>query len=198
MIRADLRLARSRWIRAVQDRRERRQRRQSDFLRVVVDGKTTDFHSLRVSYITALVKSGASVKECQTLARHSNPALTLNTYTRLGVHDLSGALERLPSLSDDSEIEQAAALREGTNNAPLPPRQYPHQLRREIVRNDANRCETRIGKADRHASIVDAATPDGNETSRDDAKSCETVRRGGDSNPRCRFIPARRFSKPLP
>ena len=58
-----------------------------------------DFHALRTTYITLVVKSGASVKEAQELARHSDPKLTMNVYTKLGVHDLAGALDRLPSLT---------------------------------------------------------------------------------------------------
>lgn len=41
-----------------------------------------DFHALRVTYGTLVVDSGANVREAQTLLRHSNPALTMNTYTR--------------------------------------------------------------------------------------------------------------------
>jgi integrase len=56
-----------------------------------------DFHSLRHSFITAVVKSGCSVKVAQTLARHANPALTMNVYTHLGIHDLTQGLEGLAS-----------------------------------------------------------------------------------------------------
>ena len=35
-----------------------------------------DFHALRAAYVTNLVASGASVKNYQTLARHSTPRLT--------------------------------------------------------------------------------------------------------------------------
>lgn len=41
-----------------------------------------DFHSLRVTYVTMLANSGATVGEMQALARHRSPSLTLNTYTR--------------------------------------------------------------------------------------------------------------------
>jgi len=41
-----------------------------------------DFHALRTAYISRVVESGASVKEAQTLARHSTAELTLNTYAR--------------------------------------------------------------------------------------------------------------------
>jgi len=98
MVRVDLRRARAWWIKATTDRRERRERRQSDFLRARDgDGRVVDFHALRATFITMLVKSGASVKEAQDLARHSDPKLTMNVYTRLGVHDLAGALDRMPT-----------------------------------------------------------------------------------------------------
>jgi site-specific recombinase XerD len=54
-----------------------------------------DVHTLRHSYITAVVLSGASVKVCQELARHSSPTLTLNTYTHLQLHDLTAGLAGL-------------------------------------------------------------------------------------------------------
>jgi len=61
-------------------------------------GRIADFHSLRVSFVTALVRSGASPKLVQTLARHSDPRLTFNTHTRLGLSDARQAIEGLPSL----------------------------------------------------------------------------------------------------
>lgn len=59
-------------------------------------GRVCDFHSLRVTFISGLVSAGASVKEAQLLARHSDPALTIGTYTRASVEDLGRALEQLP------------------------------------------------------------------------------------------------------
>ena len=38
-----------------------------------------DFHSLRHAFVSALAASGAGAKELQTLARHSDPRLTLGT-----------------------------------------------------------------------------------------------------------------------
>ncbi len=102
MIRANLRLARARWIVATPDRQERRERWQSDTLAVVDDsGIVVDFHALRATYVTLLVKAGGSVKAAQELARHSDPKLTMNTYAKLGVHDLAGASDSLPGLKDD-------------------------------------------------------------------------------------------------
>jgi hypothetical protein len=42
-----------------------------------------------------LIKSGASVKVCQELARHADPKLTMNVYTHLSVHDMARGLEGL-------------------------------------------------------------------------------------------------------
>ena len=113
MIRADLRRARARWIRETADPKERRKRRESEFLAVEdASGRVADFHSLRVSYITLLVKSGVSVKVAQELARHSTPTLTLGVYTKLGVHDLTGALGALPDLAPTPALEpQRVAMR---------------------------------------------------------------------------------------
>jgi site-specific recombinase XerD len=58
-----------------------------------------DFHALRAAYITNLVNSGASVKTCQTLARHSTPSLTIGVYAKASLHDVAGAVEALPDLT---------------------------------------------------------------------------------------------------
>lgn len=42
-----------------------------------------DFHALRVTFATLVVESGASVKEAQTMLRHSNPTITMNTYAKV-------------------------------------------------------------------------------------------------------------------
>ena len=63
------------------------------------DSGVVDFHALRGTYITHLVNSGASVKTCQTLARHSTPVLTIGVYAKTSLHDLTGAVEALPDLT---------------------------------------------------------------------------------------------------
>jgi integrase len=57
-----------------------------------------DFHALRHSYVALLDKSGATLKEAMQLARHSDPKLTMAVYGRAKLHDLSEAVQRLPSL----------------------------------------------------------------------------------------------------
>ena len=58
-----------------------------------------DFHAMRGSYVSHLVASGASVKTCQVLARHSTPTLTIGIYAKASLHDIKGAVEALPDLT---------------------------------------------------------------------------------------------------
>jgi site-specific recombinase XerD len=68
-----------------------------------------DFYAARVSYITNLVASGASVKTCQTLARHSTPVLTIGVYAKASLHDIQGAVESLPDLTPSRPRPEALA-----------------------------------------------------------------------------------------
>jgi Phage integrase family len=63
-----------------------------------VDCDGRDFHCLRHSYVSALIRSGASVKTVQTLARHSTPTLTLGRYAHAGLCDLQSALDAMSIL----------------------------------------------------------------------------------------------------
>jgi integrase len=73
-------------------------------------GRVLDFHALRHTYVTLLARSGAPVKVVQTLARHSDPKLTLNTYTHLTVFDTAPALDALPDLAGPAPGTEAASL----------------------------------------------------------------------------------------
>jgi hypothetical protein len=68
-----------------------------------------DFHALRGCYISFLVSSGASVKTCQTLARHSTPSLTIGIYAKESLHDISGAVDALPDLTPEVPAPEALA-----------------------------------------------------------------------------------------
>lgn len=63
-----------------------------------VAGRVVDFHALRVTFVTHLALAGVPLATAQKLARHSDPRLTANTYTFLGLADLSQAVESLPPL----------------------------------------------------------------------------------------------------
>jgi len=58
------------------------------------DGKL-DFAALRNSYVTLAAEAGANVKELQTLARHSTPALTMNVYAKTRNERLSELAEKI-------------------------------------------------------------------------------------------------------
>jgi site-specific recombinase XerD len=47
-----------------------------------------DFHSFRATYISNVIRSGATIKEAMTLARHSDPKLTAGRYARIQMNDL--------------------------------------------------------------------------------------------------------------
>lgn len=56
-----------------------------------------DFHALRHAYISALCDDpNTPIKVIQTLARHSTPSLTLNTYAKARREDVTAAANRLP------------------------------------------------------------------------------------------------------
>jgi integrase len=69
-----------------------------------------DFHALRAAYVTNLVASGASVKTCQTLARHSTPTLTIGLYAKVSLHDIKGAVENLPDMSPRESSPEPLAM----------------------------------------------------------------------------------------
>jgi integrase len=50
-----------------------------------------DFHALRTTYITNLVRAGLYPKTVQTLARHSTVELTMKIYARLNKNEIDGS-----------------------------------------------------------------------------------------------------------
>lgn len=248
MLRSDLDKARQTWLNEAATAQERAQREASDFLAAETEqGLVADFHSLRATYITLIVKGGVSVKAAQELARHSNPQLTLNTYTRLGIHDLNAALNVLPNLSqpehkatplratgtaggppdkaaivtigpplgdetsknpEKNEVSHPSPT-QGMKKCAPPERTEGHQAEGGIPQNahtqrytqlvsdpmrfGATYCkETESGRG----PVGMPDTPMNQGVLRDNATQYDVIRRGGDSNPRSRLKPAKRFSKP--
>lgn len=62
-------------------------------------GFVVDLHSMRHTFATMLAKGGITPRVAQELMRHSDPRLTANVYTHLGMTDTRSALDSLPSLS---------------------------------------------------------------------------------------------------
>jgi hypothetical protein len=63
------------------------------------DGRelVVNFYSLRYSAGLLAEEGGATLREVMTLMRHSDPKLTLRTYGRLQLGQLSRAVEKMPS-----------------------------------------------------------------------------------------------------
>jgi integrase len=75
-----------------------------------------DFHCLRHTYVSLLVRSGVSIKVVQTLARHADPAMTLGIYTHVGVFDLARGLDGLAHILPTLWVSKGLT---GTDRAPV-------------------------------------------------------------------------------
>lgn len=62
-------------------------------------GLYADFHALRHTFITNMIKSGINPKTAQSLARHSTIDLTMNVYTKLTIADQASAIATLPAFA---------------------------------------------------------------------------------------------------
>ena len=90
--------------------------------------KWPTFHALKAAYITNPVASGASVKVCQTLARHSDPSLTIGVYAKASLHDIQGVVERLPDLTSSGSSSEPLAMT-GTDPVLTPiSKRFAHHL----------------------------------------------------------------------
>ncbi|MFO0915260.1 MAG: tyrosine-type recombinase/integrase [Pirellulales bacterium] len=96
MMRLDLERARESWLAEATTEHEMKQRMKSDFLAYADhQGRYADFHSCRHLFITSLERAGISPKMAQTLARHSDIRLTLQTYTHVELSEQVAAIQSL-------------------------------------------------------------------------------------------------------
>ena len=118
MIHEDMADARTAWLQAAESPAECYERFGTRFLLPVDEsGFVRDFHSLRHTGITRVVRSGASMKIAQDFARHSDPKLTANIYTHLHISDIRAALENVPPVATATPVEAQALRATGTENA---------------------------------------------------------------------------------
>ena len=152
MMRADLMAARKTWLSEAASDAERQEREQSDMLRYVDDaGRVADFHSLRHTFITRLVNSGATVKVAQELARHSTPTLTIGRYAHARLHDLSAALDALPD-TKAPVTTQPLCGQQGPTTALQTPRNNDSRF-------DSSQSAKRCNSARRRATCVTYKAP---------------------------------------
>ena len=118
MIHEDMADARTAWLQAAESPAECYERFGTRFLLPVDEsGFVRDFHSLRHTGITRVVRSGASMKIAQDFARHSDPKLTANIYTHLHISDIRAALENVPPVATATPVEPQALRATGTESA---------------------------------------------------------------------------------
>lgn len=109
MLKADLKAARQAWLEEAVTDRERADREESVFLRYADhDGRVADFHALRHTFITNLVRGGVQPKVAQQLARHSTITLTMDRYSHVVTGETADALARLPDLLPSKPDRTAA------------------------------------------------------------------------------------------
>ncbi len=68
-----------------------------------------DFHALRHSFITRLMRNNVPPKVMQKLARHSTIQLTLDRYSHLSLADPAAAIDSLPALTPTPKARRATA-----------------------------------------------------------------------------------------
>jgi integrase len=125
MMRKDLAGAKRKWVEEVKSPEAQKPRLDSDFLEYRDSaGRVADFHALRHTYVSRLVRSGANVKVAQELARHSTPILTLGRYAHVEVLDQTKALDALPSI-DLVPAHPEAGRATGTDGVVPPPDDPP-------------------------------------------------------------------------
>ena len=96
MMKADLTTARAAWIEeAKEDKKEKRTRTSSDFLKYKNAKGVVDFHANRVLFITSLCRSSVNLTMAQKLARHSDPKLTANIYTKVEADERAQAVKAI-------------------------------------------------------------------------------------------------------
>lgn len=70
-----------------------------DLMRAGIEKKTDegklDFHACRVAYTTFVVEAGATVKEAQSLLRHSTPSITMDIYAKTRGDRLTHVTEKV-------------------------------------------------------------------------------------------------------
>ncbi len=99
MMKRDLAAARKVWLKEAEDNKpELALREASDFLAYCdEDGLFADFHANRHTFISNLGRAGVPLATAQKLARHSDPKLTANVYTHIGVDEQAAAVRGLPA-----------------------------------------------------------------------------------------------------
>ena len=100
LVKRDLVNARAAWVAAGKGKAGKNVRDAADdFKSCDRDGRHLDFHGLRHSFISALVRAGVMPAVAMKLARHSTITLTIDRYTHVSAQDAAAGIDRLPAPS---------------------------------------------------------------------------------------------------
>jgi len=173
-------------------------------------GRFADFHSLRHSFASILNQSGVSPKVAQSLLRHSTIALTMDTYTHIGLYDERAALDSLPVLpsldGNRNDEDEALALKTGTDGMPIGIDKSAYKpAYKKLTKNayfDKNRLSANVNKPNDNGEFIESDKSlstgmlgsENNQMSLPDTDKNKRSRR--DSNPR--YLSVQRFSRPSP
>lgn len=78
-----------------------------------------DMHAMRHQFCTALAKANVPPTIAQQLARHSTIELTLGRYAHVGLIDMRGAVDALPSIPNGCPSTPEPARATGTDGEPI-------------------------------------------------------------------------------
>jgi integrase len=171
-------------------------------------GRYADFHALRHTFITNMVKSGIAPKSAQSLARHSTIDLTMNVYTSLTVHDQASALASLPPiLAFDGREPVGAALpalqATGTDATKKVPTVVPRGAENGAVRLAPETYQPAPNCTEKGPEPEEGGGPADVESSQEIRGSCKDLQQSASdcTAERAGFEPAReqapyRFSRP--
>ena len=96
LIKHDLAAARTAWLASATTDLERGERLKGDHLRYRdAGGRVADFHALRHTVITKLVRAGVLPKDAKELARHSTITLTMDRYAHVTLTETAAAVGKL-------------------------------------------------------------------------------------------------------
>jgi hypothetical protein len=122
--------------------------------------KVADFHALRRTSITMVVRSGANEKLAQDLARHSTPSLTIGRYPHVGLEDRSAVLSALPPMisqgsttAGNSAGTDPSVTSDGPKRA-APARRSGGETGRDVTQTGEMTAEPTSAE-DRHKSSAD-------------------------------------------
>lgn len=136
-----------------------------------------DFHSLRHLFVSAMTNAkNVSPKMTMELARHSDPKLTLATYSHLRIEDTESALANLPGVVPEPTDEEAVQSRTGTDDEPVETEKGCQQIRQQL-QHDLVQSRTESCTSD---AVEDDASDDFTDKRNDleDADLCQAVHAG--------------------